>query len=133
MVFSSSNAFDTVDHEILIRKLEHYGINGKNLSWFKNYLTNRKQYIQYDSNNNNDIKKNNNNNNNNNINSKFEELLDIICGAPQGSILGPLLFILHMNDFCFLSQFPKPIMFTGDTNSFCSNKETKPLFLKASL
>ena len=43
-----SKAFDTVDHKILIQKLEHYGINGKNLSWLKNYLTNRKQYIQYD-------------------------------------------------------------------------------------
>ena len=62
-----SKAFDTVDHKILIQKLERYGINGKNLSWFKKYLTNRKQYIQYDSNNNdNDIKSNSDNSNNNN-------------------------------------------------------------------
>ena len=47
-----SNTFDTVDHKILIQKLEHYGINGRNLSWFKNYLTNRKHHIQYDRNNN---------------------------------------------------------------------------------
>ena len=83
-----SKAFDTEDHKILIQKLEHYGINGKNLSWFKNYLKNWKQYIQCDSNDNNDIKNNNDNNNNKNINSTFEktEPLDIICGVPQGSI-----------------------------------------------
>ena len=102
-----SKAFDTVDHKILIQKLEHKRINGKNLSWFKSYLTNRKQYIKYDSNNNNYIKNNNNNNNNKNINSNFEktELLHIICGIPQGSILGPLLFILYTNDLYFVSQF----------------------------
>ena len=89
-----SKASDTVHHKILMQKLDHYGINRKNLSWFKNYLANRKKYILYDSNNNNDdINDNNNNNdnnsnnnydnnnNNNNINSNFEktELLDIIC------------------------------------------------------
>ena len=69
-----SKAFDTVDHKILIQKLRHKRINGKNLSWFKSYLTNRKQYIKYDSNNNNYIKNNNNNNNNKNINNNFEKL-----------------------------------------------------------
>ena len=70
----SSKAFDIVDLKILIRKLEHCGINGKNLSWFKNFLKNRKQFIQYDSNNNNNIKNNNNKNNNSkNINSIFEK------------------------------------------------------------
>ena len=80
--FDFSKAFDTVDHKILTQKLEHYRINGQNLSWFKNYLTNWKQYIQYDGNNNNNGI--NNNNSNNNINSNFEqtELLDIICGVP---------------------------------------------------
>ena len=123
-----SKAFDTVGHKILIQKLEHYGRNGKNLSWFKNYLTNQKQYIQYDSNNNsNDINNNNNNNNNKNRNSNFEktELLDIICGVPQGSILGPLPFILYINDLY--------IMFADDTNVFCLNKKIKPLFLKSKI
>ena len=115
----------------------------KNLSWFKNHLTSRNQYIQYDSNNNSDINNNSNNNNNDNNNNddnsnnekNFEqtELLDIICGVQQGSILGPLLVILYINDLCFISQFLKPIMFADDTNLFCSNKKIKLLYLKANL
>ena len=117
-----------------MQKLENYGINRKNLSWFKSYLTNRKQYIQYDSNcNNNDINNDNSNNNKKkNINSNFEktELLDIIYGVPQGSILGPLYFMLSINDLCFVSQFLKPIMFADDTNLFCSknNKNKTVIF-----
>ena len=92
-------------------------------------MANRKQYIQYNSNNkNNDINNNYSNNNNKIINNNFEktELLDITCGVLQGLILGPLFFILYINDLCFVSQFLKPIMFSDDINLFCSIKKIKP-------
>ena len=74
-----SKAFDTVNHKILLKKLSHYGIKNKSLDWFTCYLSNRKQFIGY------------------NVNSK-STLLDTVCGMPHGSILGPLLFLLYIND-----------------------------------
>ena len=80
-----------------------------NLSWFKDYLTNRKQYIQID-------------------HEKKTDFLNIKCGVPQGSILGPLLFILYINDLKNASEFLDPIMFADDTNLFLSHKNIKTLF-----
>ena len=81
-----SKAFDTICHDILLRKMEAYGIRMTNLDLFKSYLSNRSQYVQIDG-----------------ISSQSTE---ITCGVPQGSILGPLLFLLYINDFnkCSRSQ-----------------------------
>ena len=102
-----SKAFDTLDHAILIRKLEYYGLRGVAIQWFKNYLTNIKQYVYYDS-----------------IES---ELLSIECGVPQGSILGPLLFFIYVNYISYSSNALQYILFADETNAFCSNSDLNTL------
>jgi hypothetical protein len=97
-----AKAFDTVNHKILFRKLEHYGIRGVALHWIKDYLSRRKQYVYY-----------------NNVSSSLK---DILCGVPQGSILGPLLFILYANDIGNCSSLFHFILFADDTNIFFSSK-----------
>ena len=102
-----SKAFDTVDHNILLKKLSFYGIRNNNLNWFRSYLSNRKQYISSQ--------------------HSDTEMRTIICGVPQGSILGPLLFLLFVNDLTQSTSLD-PIMFADDTNLFYSNKNIDTLF-----
>ena len=98
-----SKAFDTIDHNILLYKLEHYGFRGIVINWFKSYLSNRTQYVYYS-------------------NCKSEKF-DIICGVPQGSILGPLLFILYINDIVNTSNMLQFILFADDTATLFSDQD----------
>ena len=96
-----SKAFDTVNHEILLRKLSKYGIRGVALKLMSNYLNNRTQFVQYG------------------VNSSMK---NISCGVPQGSILGPILFLLYINDIINVSPVLLPILFADDTNIFVNGK-----------
>ena len=89
-------AFDTVNHEILLKKLCAYGIRGSILQWFTSYLTDRSQYVALD--------------------DTLSDVRNVKCGVPQGSILGPLLFIIYMNDICNVSDVLSIILYADDTS-----------------
>ena len=103
-----SKAFDTIDHQILLHKLEFYGIRGTPLKWFKSYLSNWKQYVKY-----------------NNSDSLQQ---DITFGVPQGSILGPLLFIIYISDIPFCVKHCKTIQFADDTTIYKTGKQVNNIY-----
>ena len=95
-------AFDTVNHEILLEKLNHYGIRSKENNWFRSFLTNRKQYVS--------------------INGFFSQTKIVRCGVPQGSTLGPLLFLIYINDLNNALDKCRIHHFADDTNLLFGNK-----------
>ena len=91
-----------MNHEILLKKLEHYGVRGTILKWFETYLTDRKQFVYY--------------------NGISSDTLPISCGVPQGSVLGPLLFLLYINDLPNISNKLLFFLFADDTNIYYEGK-----------
>ena len=101
-------AFDTVDHEILFKKLERLGICGSTLKWFKSYLSERKQFVSID--------------------GVLSDLLEILIGVPQGSILGPILFLIYVNDLPEWSNL-LALLFADDTTLLASDDNIDDLIL----
>ena len=97
-----AKAFDTVNHQILLKKLNFYGIRGSAYEWFKSYLSNRTQYVK--------------------VSNVLSNQENIVCGVPQGSILGPLLFLIYINDLIFSCQEIEANLFADDTALIFSNK-----------
>ena len=97
-----SKVFDSVDHKILLKKLENYGLRGYVLKWFTSYMENRPQFVY--------------------LNNSCSRNLKVTCGVPQGYILGPLVFILYINDMVNCSKLLKFILFADDTNFFFRQK-----------
>ena len=100
-------AFDTFNHSILLEKMNHYGIKGIANTWLKSYLTERKQYTT--------------------IEDYHSTLQDVFYGVPQGSVLGPLLFILYINDLHKVIQHCSVFHYADDTNLLLVNKSLKKI------
>ena len=100
-------AFDTINHSILLKKLNHYGIRGIINDWFSSYLLGRSQVTEIDSN--------------------LSTINKISCGVPQGSVLGSLLFLIYINDFHNSSEKLSFYLFADDTNLLYADKNLKSL------
>ena len=96
-------AFDTINHSILLRKLPYFGISNQIVDWIRNYLTNRRQKCT--------------------VNGSTSRELTITCGVPQGSILGPLLFVMYVNDVCTNLLHTKATLYADDTVIFMRHKD----------
>ncbi len=98
-----SKAFDTVSHNILIAKLSRYGVEDVALRWFRSYLANREQYVY--------------------LEGYTSMKSQIMIGVPQGSILGPLLFLIYINDMAMTCTKLLPVLFADDTNLVASHQD----------
>ena len=108
-----SKAFDTLDPKILIKKLEKYGLRGVVLNWFESYLMNRQLRVKCE------VGKENK--------TQYSNLYDVEYGAPQGSCLGPLLFLLFTNDLYLNIEHCSAILFADDTTLYKSHRNTRYL------
>ena len=96
-------AFDSIDHTILPQKLAYYGVLQLEHTWFQSYLANRQQRCQ--------------------VNGFLSTEREIICGIPQGSILGPLLFLIYINDLPNCLKKTTPCLYADDTQIFASSHD----------
>ena len=108
-----SKAFDTVNRNILIEKLDYYRIRGVTKDWFISYLTNRYQYVS--------------------LGQTESYPHPVSCGVPQGSVLGPLLFLVDINDFSNCSEILDFHLFADDANLFYKYKNLKVLESKQTM
>ena len=102
-----SKAFDTVNHNILIEKLDYYGIRGVTKDWFISYLTDRYQYVS--------------------LGQTESDPHPVSCGVSQGSVLGPLSFLVDVNDFSNYSEILDFHLYADDANLFYKRKNLKVL------
>ena len=109
IVIDLRKAFDTVNHTIFLRKMEHYGVRGVALEWFKSYLNNRKKYVY--------------------ITGETSQLKEVTYGVPHGSVLGPLLFLIYINDLPNISKVFHFFLFADDTNIYYEAESPKKLEL----
>ena len=98
-----SKAFDTISHDILVTKLQHYGVRGSALDWFRNYLKDRKQYVSF--------------------NNCKSDIGIVQCGVPKGSVLAPLLFIIFINDIAYASNLLSFFIYADDINAILSHPD----------
>ena len=104
-------AFDTVDHAILIQKLKMYGFDDMTVKWFENYLCSQRQQFTC-------------------INGIASSVRNVTCGVPQGSLLGPLLFLLYTNDLPDKVRYCKLSLYADDTCLYFSNKDPNIIYDK---